>query len=451
MNSIKVRLNLGLIISLLLLVGVLWFTTTGTIRDLTNSYIKDRLVLEIDTLLTELSLDNQDHPTIDQERVDRFFHHSFSGLYFQIIVSDGDETINLRSKSLKKSDLEVPKLKAGESVEYKTLGPRKEMLFILAKGFNVRDSTLTIAVADDLTFKRNSINSFQKTFFIIATIFIAAIILLQTLILKFSFKPIEQGRKNITSLRQGIIDKLDDDVPREIRPFVKKINRLLRKTNDYLGRSRNTISNLSHAIKTPLTLIAQLADREDIKENKEVCSTITNNTAILFSLIERQLKRARLTDPDILGSKFVLHDDISAIIKTLNTLYYDKKIEFVSAFPPDLEFDVDRQDFLELFGNLLDNAYKWADSKVVLCTGDEGKLWITIEDDGPGVPQEEITRIASRGVRLDETKIGSGLGLSICKDIVDQYGGTIILGRSSDLNGFSVHIEFPRPDENDEE
>ena len=118
-------------------------------------------------------------------------------------------------------------------------------------------------------------------------------------------QPIEQGRKNITSLSKGLIDKLDDDVPLEIRPFVKKINRLLRKTNDYLGRSRNTISNLSHAIKTPLTLLAQLAEREDVKENKEVCATIKNNTAILFGLIERQLKRARLTDPDILGSKFM--------------------------------------------------------------------------------------------------------------------------------------------------
>ncbi|MBF0381365.1 MAG: GHKL domain-containing protein, partial [Magnetococcales bacterium] len=204
---------------------------------------------------------------------------------------------------------------------------------------------------------------------------------------------------------------------------------------------------LSHAIKTPLTLIAQLTEREDIKENKEVCATITNNTSILFSLIERQLKRARLTDPDILGSKFVLQDNISAITRTLNTMYYDKDIEFVSAFQPDLEFDVDRQDFLELFGNLLDNAYKWAESKVVLFTGDEGTLWITIEDDGPGVPEEDISRISSRGVRLDETKIGSGLGLSICKDIVDQYGGTITFGRSPDLKGFSVHIELPSPDE----
>lgn len=447
MNSIKMRLNVGLIFSLLLLVGALWFTTRDVILDLTNRSIKDRLEVEIENILTELALDNDDHPILEPERVDRVFHYSFSGHYFQIRLDNGEKSYNIRSKSLKAHDLEVPILASGESIEYRTYGPRKKMLFILAKGFNIRESILTIAVAEDLTFKRESIHSFQKTFFMISAAFIFVILLLQTVILKLSFKPLDQGRKNITSLRHGAINRLDDDVPLEIQPFVKKINRLLRKTNDYIGRSRSTISNLSHAIKTPLTLIAQLADREDMKANKEVCATITNNTTILFNLIERQLKRARLTDQDIVGSKFLFHEDILSITKTLNTLYYNKDIEMVTHFPDKLQFYVDRQDFLELFGNLMDNAYKWAERKIVLCGGDEGKRWVTIEDDGPGIPEEELERISSRGVRLDETKIGSGLGLSICKDIVDQYGGVITFGRSKELNGFSVHIELPSSDE----
>ncbi|MBF0446276.1 MAG: hypothetical protein HQL68_11875 [Magnetococcales bacterium] len=443
MQSIKFRLNVGLVFSLLLLVTVLWFATSAAIRDLTNSYIADRLEIEIESILTELAMDKDDHPTIDPARVDSIFHNSFSGHYFQIIVDSGEKTYNLRSKSLQDNDLDIKKLKAGESVQYRTLGPHNKMLFILAKGFNIREQVLIIAVAEDLTFKRNSIKSFQHTFTLIAGIFIVAIMFMQTLILQISFRPIAQVQKNISSLRQGLIDKLDDDVPLEIQPFVKKINRLLRKTNDYIGRSRNTISNLSHAIKTPLTIIAQLAQRDDVKNNKEVYTTITSNCEILFNLIERQLRRARLGDHDIIGSKFVFQDDFAAIIKTLNTLYYDKKIAIEPSFPPQLEFAIDRQDFLELLGNLLDNAFKWADNKIVVCAGDEGKLWVTIEDDGPGVPQNELARISSRGVRLDESKIGSGLGLSICKDIVDQYGGEMTFGRSAELKGLSIHLEFP--------
>ena len=446
MRSIRMRLNVGLIIGLLLLVGVLWFATSEAMRDLTNRYIKDRLNIEIESILTELGLDKQDNPTIDLERIDRTFHHSFSGYYFQVIVYNSENNFNLRSRSLKGRDLEVPKLNAGESIQYRTLGPRDEMLYVSAKGFNIHKSALVIAAAENLTLKRNSIKSFQKTFYLIAIIFIIAIILFQTLILHYSFKPIDQGRKNVTSLQNGFIDKLNDDVPLEIKPFTRKINQLLRKTNDYLNRSRSTILNLSHAIKTPLTLIAQLADRKDIQENKEVHLTIVNNTSILFDIIERQLKRARLTDPDIIGKKFSFKNDIKAVIKTLNVLYYDKDVAFIPYFPDTLKFDVDRQDFIELLGNLLDNAFKWSKSKIVLCAGDEGKLWISIEDDGPGVPEDRLALVSMRGIRLDETKIGSGLGLSICKDIVDQYKGTITFGNSSDLGGFSVHIEIPNSD-----
>ena len=443
MNSIKTRLNVSLIISLLLLVGFSWFVTSESIQNLTDNYIKDRLNLEVEILLAELTLDKQDRPHIAREKVDRIFQHAFSGHYFQVYVKSDSESFTLRSQSLRDNDLETPFVTPGDSVHFKTRGPKNELLFILVKGFYIRNQLLTIAVAEDLTPYQKDLKSFQVTFSIIAVLFIIAITLVQWLILHYGFSPLDKSKKNILSLTQGLIDNLDDDVPIEMHPFIKKINSLIKKTNDYLLRSRNTISDLSHAIKTPLTLLAQLAEKEYVKQDKETYTTIVNNTSILFDLIERQLKRARLIDPDVFGSNFVFSKEFPSIAKTLKTLYYNKDINLDAHIPPELVFNVDRQDFIELIGNLLDNAFKWAENRVMFSAGDEGKFWITIEDDGPGVNKDQMERIVQRGVRLDESKIGSGLGLSICKDIIDQYNGKISYGRSSELNGFSVHVEMP--------
>ncbi len=443
MNSIKTRLNISLVISLLLLVAVSWYATSAAIQDLTDNYIKDRLEIEVESLLAELKFDDVEKPYIDQKKVDGSFQRALSHHYFQILIQSNEDSFILRSKSLQMHDLDFPHVEHGESLHFRTRGPKKELLFILVKGFRISKYLLIVAIAEDLTPYQKDLRSFQLTFSIIAILFITAIITMQWLILHYSFKPIDRSRNNILSLRHGLINKLDQDVPIEMLPFVNKINDLIKKTNDYLLRSRNTISNLSHAIKTPLTMLAQLTDHPHIKADPAIHMAITNNTNILFDLIERQLKRARLTDPDILGSSFTFAKEFPLIANTLKTLYYDKHILLDTHIPPDLIFEVDRQDLIELIGNLLDNAFKWSKSQVIFSAGNENQFWITIEDDGPGVSADKMERIVQRGVRLDESKIGSGLGLSICKDIVDQYDGTLSYGRSSELKGFSVHVEIP--------
>lgn len=446
MKSIKARLGITLGASMLLLVTALWWITSASINDLTDNYIKDRLELEIESILTELSLDDQDRPSIDPDRIDRIFHHAFSGHYFLVrLIGDGEPVV-LESSSLRGFDLGVPEVGAGETLTFRTRGPKKESLFVLAKGFHIREKTMVAVVAEDLAPYHKDLKLFRLDFSIISAMWFLAIFMVVGLILHFSFRPLELHRKNLKKLMSGDSrEMVCEDVPLEIEPYAVSINKIMKKAVRKLDRTRSALSNLSHAMKGPLTLLMQLSEREDIRQNGEVYATLTENVQRLMTLVDRQLKRARITDPELTGNLFIFSREIPPLARTLQSIYYAKDLTLDLDVAPDLSFEGDRQDFLELMGNLLDNAFKWAKGRVLLSAGSEGGLWFTVEDDGPGVSLEEISQLSGHGVRLDESTAGSGLGLSIVKEIVEQYGGAVSFGSSPELNGFLVRVVLPAP------
>jgi signal transduction histidine kinase len=222
--------------------------------------------------------------------------------------------------------------------------------------------------------------------------------------------------------------------------MVQEMNRLLRVLEERLRRSRNALGNLAHALKTPLTLVMQLAEHEEMEKAPDVRVQLHKYTTILHHRLERELRRARLAGAAATSQRLVLNDEIPPLVSTVRRLYQDLELDIVCYIPTQTIFRGDREDFLELLGNLLNNACQWARHKIAITIEHTSRLYLTVEDDGPGCPADVLQHLAQRGMRLDESMPGHGLGLAICKDIVQQYNGDIVFGRSSQLGGFLVEV-----------
>jgi len=216
------------------------------------------------------------------------------------------------------------------------------------------------------------------------------------------------------------------------------MNLLIAAWRAHLGRSRASLGNLAHALKSPLALILQLAgsDRDGaVREQAERMRT----------LVDRELKRARLVGGGTPARRFRPTEDVADLVATLSALYADKSIDIATAIRAPQHLPFDQEDMLELLGNLLDNAAKWARGRVRLSLGTTEALHILVEDDGPGVEPAEAGVLLSRGSRLDETTPGHGLGLAIVGDIVRLHGGELRFGRSESLGGLAVAAALPIP------
>jgi len=247
--------------------------------------------------------------------------------------------------------------------------------------------------------------------------------------------------QEIKLLEQGKIDKLSEDVPTEIKPLVVEFNHLLEQLSLRLERSRNALGNLSHALKGPLNLLVQYFD-SDLTQQNNNREFAYQQTSRIRVLMERELKRARLAGNVFSNVRFNPVNDLSDLIELLYQIYQRKNLKIEVNVPTDMPLFGDREDILELIGNLLDNACKWAESRVVCELSLEQVITVIIKDDGVGISESDIEQLSLRGARLDETIEGHGLGLAIAMDIVKLYDGDISFS-SSDIGGLQVKMTFP--------
>ena len=231
--------------------------------------------------------------------------------------------------------------------------------------------------------------------------------------------------RSIARLHQGEVRTLDEDVPAEIRPLVREINHLMELTRQRLQRSRTATGNLAHALKTPLSALARLRDDPAMERAPQVRSQVERHVDAMARLIDKELKRARLAGGALPGARFAPAQELPDLVDALRRLYDGRGLVIETELAGAGEFPGDREDMLELFGNLLDNACKWARSRVRLRVLDTPGLAFTVEDDGPGVADQALAGLTERGRRLDESAEGHGLGLSIVRRIIEKLGGAV--------------------------
>lgn len=269
------------------------------------------------------------------------------------------------------------------------------------------------------------------------------LVVIQVWILHAGLRPLDKARSDLNALSQGKLTQLDKEVPAEISPLVDEINHLLNVLDQRLIRSRNALGDLAHALKKPLTVLKQMAEDESIKTNPELRDTINEQLDSIQRHVTRILQKARLAGEGPVTSQFNPNEDIPPLLATLKSIYHDKALTINTDISSGMSIMLDREDMLELIGNLLDNACKWATHTVRITLHQNQYIEIIIEDDGPGVAADKLISLTQRGLRLDERTEGHGIGLSIVNEIVNSLNGELTFQQSKEMGGMQVKVSLP--------
>lgn len=440
MRSLQTRLSTTLGLALALLLALLLAVGGYSLRRLAEEFVAGRLEHEAEALLAAFSFDAQGRPSLSTGHFNPVFQQPYSGHYYKLRVGDQE----LRSRSLWDSDLPLPATRQDAFIRQFVTGPQQQRLLLLARTFQVAGRQVVLAVTEDFTPLNDGLWRLTGVVVLLALGLFSVLLLLQRLLVRRALQPLEHIRQDILRLTHGDIRQLQTAVPDEVRPLVVEINHLLTVMAQRLQRSRHALGNLAHALKTPLTVLTQWATHPQGAGQAGLGRELAEPIEQIRQLVDRELRRARIAGAAAPGQRVMLAGEVSDLVATLNKIYRDKSLTIECRIPAATTFPGDRDDLLELLGNLLDNACQWATGRVRL-TVQEAAGWQTlvVEDDGPGCPPEQLARLTERGVRIDESLAGHGLGLAIVGTIVEQYGGRLYFDRSTDLGGFAVRVELP--------
>ncbi len=444
MRSIQSRLGFGLAASLVAVFFLQWLVVSVTLRHLSESGFTAHMEHDIDHLLAGISFDATGRLQLEPGRIEQIYQQTFSGNYFRITA--GDQVI--RSRSLWDQDLPATQPSVGPGMTQRLAGPESQSLIMHTRIFEWQGRRIIISVAEDLTPLENDIRRFRNRYALVSAAALVLLLVIQAFLVRQSLLPLRRTREELKSLEQGDVTRLGEEVPAELQPLVKELNLLLDAMKQRLARSRQALGNLAHALKTPLTLLTHLAAHEKLGAAAEWQKAMDAQLETMNHLVGRELKRARLAGSSQPGQRFDLATELPPLVETLKSIYREKSLAIEIRLSGPATLTSDREDMLELMGNLLDNACKWARGKVLIdvissMTETGAILAIDVHDDGPGCPPENLAYLTQRGARLDESVPGHGLGLAIAMDIATSYHGKIAFGRSGILGGFLVTVKLP--------
>jgi signal transduction histidine kinase len=277
---------------------------------------------------------------------------------------------------------------------------------------------------------------------------------------RFGLAPLTRISQSLAAIRSGRAERLDGEFPVEIAPLARETNALLEANREIVERARTHVGNLAHALKTPLSVIVnEAAARGD----DPLAQKVREQADIMRDQVSRQLERARLAArPTVVGTLTDVSPVVTALARTMQKIHRDRDIAIAVDAPEHAYFRGEQQDLEEMIGNLVDNGCKWARARVAIevvvdgaaggaeqaqrvetsANGEHARVFIIVDDDGPGLSPAEREQVATRGRRLDETKPGSGLGLSIVVELAGLYNGALTLG-TAPIGGLRAELALP--------
>lgn len=431
--SLKSRLVFAAIIWLTAMIIAAGVTVPTQVLHYMVEDSRDQLSIYMDEMAGALNVNDRGELSLSSGLSDPRFTRPYSGFYWQA-STDSD---TLRSRSLWDQTLTFkgPKKHKGKSAVF---GAKGEKLITMDSTLYFPDYNGPIQVTigmDEQPIEATVTELMGQLWLILGLLYLGllTVIMLQV---EWSLSPLGKMKKELAELRRGEKSRLDEAYPKDVAPVISDLNALLFHYQELLERARHHAGNLSHALKTPLSVlkneIRQLGEAEQAK--------LTPAIDQIQHQIDYHLGRARMAGAkNILAVKSNPAERVDAITLAFDKIYANRGLTVINELDSDIELAVEQTDLDEMLGNLLENAYKWASSMIRIYSvdvitneakreADDGyQLSIVIEDNGPGIAKEHIQQVLKRGVRLDEHTPGSGLGLNIVQEMAHSYRGALSL------------------------
>lgn len=420
--------------------------------------LDDRLSADLENIITAAEVQPDGTIAVLTVFNDQRYLNAFSGWYWQIAPGGPEAQPGLvASRSLWDQTLNVsPPPLDGGLTKGETQGPEGQTVRYLVRrisfpvpsarpGESAARKLFDFAVAADRKAIDADVSAFNATLWWSLGVLGLVLVLAALVQVRVALRPLREVKDRLADIRTGKAQKLEGDFPVEIAPLAGELNALLTHNAEVVQRARTHVGNLAHYLKTPLTVLAN----EAAQTKGPLAEMVMRQTGAIRQQVDHYLARARAAaSAEVIGSRTQAAPVLADLTRTLQKIYAGRGIRFSSSADEALAFRGERQDFEELAGNLIDNAGKWARSEVTVVAVAEpgGRLVLKVEDDGPGLDEEQLHRVLDKRERIDESVPGSGLGLGIVRDIAQIYGGALTLGRSEALGGLKAELNLPLAD-----
>lgn len=431
--SIKSRLVLAAVVWLTVMILAAGVTIPTQVYNYMVDDTRSQLSVFMDEIAAQLEIDKTGHLSLAAQLSDPRFNRPYSGLYW----SASTKTHLERSRSLWDKRIEYKEL------DKDAYGARDEKLITLEKVLYLPDynGPIHVVVGIDEAPIKNTLQTLIGQLWLILGLLFAGVLTVILVQIAWSLSPLTKLQKELAELKSGNKTSLEETYPKEISPLISDLNALLFHYQELLERARNHAGNLSHALKTPLSVLKNEVRTLDTTVQSRLDEPLNQ----IQSHIDYHLGRARMAGSmNILSVKANPAQRVDAISMAFDKVYAQRDITLVNELDSELNVAVEKSDLDEMLGNLLENSYKWANRMIrVHSTQDKENIRLIIEDDGPGIPQEQLERVTQRGFRLDEETPGSGLGLNIVSEMAHSYRGQLDL-EASKMGGLKATLILQR-------
>ena len=454
LNSLALRLFFSATTWTVVILVVTGIVLSSIYRSAVERAFDRRLGVYLRTLVADVAAPEENVDKFPQSIGEPLFDLPLSGWYWQVTRLDAPTPDVRSSRSL--WDARLPQLAdlsvswvPGSARQGYVDGPEGQQLRIVEPTIDLgEEGRFLVAVAGDANEIDEETHSFDSALVITFGVLGIVLLLTTTFQVRFGLAPLKRISEGLAAIRSGMAERLEGAFPVEIAPLARETNALIEANREIVTRARTHVGNLAHALKTPISVMMNEATTHG---TDPFALKVREQTEIMRDQVARHLERARLAARvAVIGTVTDVRPVVFALARTMEKIHHHRGVVIDIDAPEGARFRGEQQDLEEMVGNLVDNACKWAQSRVAVEVfsekpeprDDRRVVRIVVDDDGPGLSPQQREQVARRGRRLDETKPGSGLGLSIVVELASLYGGGLTLG-TAPIGGLRAELVVP--------